>query len=93
MATLIRTNLSRTVVSPADPEIGFTFEELYQLLGCEAVNTIALPNDRVMVTDADGQAKGLFVNLIATKLYVQTGAVTGPAIVGDVLIADRGEVQ
>lgn len=93
MATVILTDSSRVVVSPADPENGFTLAELYALIGCTTIEVVNLADGRMMVADEDGRSKRLPVNLVATRLYQEAGGPTGWAIVGNVVICEHGELQ
>lgn len=92
MAALIRPDLTQTIVVPEDPKSGFSLDELYRLIDCETIEVVTLKDGRVMVMDEDGRAKRLPVNVPATKLYMEAGGLTGWAVVGNVVICEKGEI-
>jgi hypothetical protein len=72
------------------PENGhdFKFEEMYELLDCEIIQHIALPDGRSMWADELGKMKELPINSKATKLYDKQYDV----VVGTVLVTEPGAV-
>lgn len=57
MAKLIKTDGTEIEVAPKNPRKGFTFAELYELIGCEIVEPVG-PNAKseLMICDEMGKA-------------------------------------
>ena len=85
MATLILTDGTERYVHPAGAD-GLTLDELYKLLGCSTVETIALRDGRTMILDEDGKATDKPVNVRATRLAYRAGIASDDYVVGDVLV-------
>ena len=72
------------------PKNGHDFDlwELQEIVG-GYVEFIHLTNQRIMVVDEDGKAKGKPINEKATKLLQETFVNRHQVIVGDVLVCGR----
>lgn len=93
MATLIRTDGTEQIITPANAREGFHLDELYKLLDCSTVEVLALPNGRTMVLDEDGKYSTKPTNERATTLARTAGIAADDFVVGDVLVCRRGEIQ
>jgi hypothetical protein len=82
MARLVRVNGTVEELVPKNAK--FQVKELQKLIG-GYFEFIILGDGYVMVVDEDGTRKGLAINWKAAEIY-------GARIVGDVLIAKRGEL-
>lgn len=76
-------------VFPQDPAEGFTLLELYELLDTTSFETVEIFDGRKMVIN---QVKGKMGNLRATVIYQQGRDRTGPALVGNVVLCNAGEL-
>jgi hypothetical protein len=97
MATIIRAHDGQEFsVSPKNKEIGFTLQELYDLIGnnCDCVEHITLADGRSMWLDEEGKFRKplLHENAKATRLLHKAGGMPEDYVVGNVLI-EKGEVQ
>lgn len=99
MALLIKADSSQTRVFPL--KTVFEYQELEDLIW-GLPEEVILADGRVMIVDEQGKIKGLPVNFVASKLngYVNVGedianrrADVSRLIVGDVLVADRSELD
>lgn len=79
-------------VFPKDLLHGFTFEELYELIGCKKIQILAVIDDQKMVVDEEGHQKKLPPNLRATVIY-QAGRGTGLALIGNVVLCASTELK
>lgn len=79
-------------VFPKDLLNGFTFEELYELIGCDTVQILTILDGQKMAVDENGHLKKLPPNLRATVIY-QAGRGTGFALVGNVVLFASTELK
>lgn len=93
MATLLSPDGTRRDIAPADLAEGFALKELYALLDCETVETIALAEGGWLVVDEDGKGRALTINTEATKLFHQAGGMPQDYVVGPALVCTRSEIQ
>lgn len=93
MAKLIKTDGTEIEVAPKNPRKGFTCAELYELIGCETVESVG-PNFKgeLMICDEEGKFKGLKVNQKATEWYWSS---FGPydVILGNVVICNKRQFK
>lgn len=92
MGILYKTNGDAIPMTPADPERGFTLKELYAAIDTDMVETLNLPDGRVLIMDEDGKIKNKQPNELATAVARQLIHVAD-YIVGDVVICDPREFQ
>ena len=94
MAVLIKPNGNVSVVKPANPEQGFTLDELYKLVECETVQMVNLLGNKTMWIDEEGKFREVHeVNEMATTMLHKAGGMPDDYIVGNALICDEGEVK
>lgn len=91
MATLILSMGQRFDVKPAKQS--FSLSELYAILRCQLVETLQLPDGRVLVFDEEGKLHGLAVNAEATQLARPAGIAPADFMVGPVLVCEPGELE
>jgi hypothetical protein len=74
---------------PVEPKNGsdFQLDELKAAIGGGYIETVPLPQDRIMVVDEDGKRKGMATNVSASELYRTDW------IVGDVLVCGRNQLK
>jgi hypothetical protein len=92
MALLLKTDGTTRRIFPMDKKEGFTLAEIYEAISCKYMEIVSLNPMTRMIVDEDGQEKNLPVNTLATILHWQHGGYPYQ-VVGDVLIADKWEVQ
>ena len=94
MATLLAPDGTRRDVAPADLAEGFTLEELYALLDCQTVETIALLGGGWLVLDEDGKGRvpHRAQNAEATKLLHQAGGIPWDFVLGPAMVCAREEL-
>lgn len=83
-------------LKPADPEAGFSLQEIYVLLGCDIVETIPLPDGDLMILDEEGKMKvgaSKKYNHRATILLHLAGGMPDDWICGHALICHDKEFQ
>lgn len=78
-------------MKPANGSI-FSYEELKDSIGGGWIEIVGLPDGRMIVCDEEGKLKGFAVNASATEVWVSAFGPTD-VLVGDILIADAGEVE
>ena len=96
MATLIKVDGTKTVVTPRNKKTGFTLEEVYELLGCDCVQCVDVKNgaEKNMICDECGKCRIGWrdrVNQEATRLFDETYGAGRDLIVGDVLMCSNAE--
>jgi hypothetical protein len=92
MAELIAVDGSRRDVFPADAIEGFTCDELYGLLQCRTVETVALPGGGWLILDEDGKGRQRFPNSDATKLLHGAGGAPDDYVAGPAIACSRAEL-
>lgn len=95
MAELITPDGRRRDVAPADLADGFTLDELYALLGCQTIETVALPGGGwlVMDEDAKGRTPRPAYNAEATKFLHHAGGIPWDAVLGPVMVCSAVELR
>jgi hypothetical protein len=98
MATLLKTDGSRTEVAPKNPKEGFRCAEMYELIGngCDIVQMIYLADGvTTMWLDEESKLKRNPppINWAATKLLAEAGGIPGDVVLGNVLLCGEGEVR
>lgn len=92
MAELIAVDGARRDIAPANPVEGFTLDELYHLLECETVETVALPGGGWLILDEDGKGRQRFPNPDATKLLHGAGGALHDYVAGPAIACSRAEL-
>lgn len=70
----------------------FSYEELQSAIGGGWIEIVPFPDGRFVVCDEEGKLKEFPLNVAATDVWL---SVFGPTdvLVGDILIADAGEMD
>lgn len=94
MATLIKTDGTRSEVSPKNKKKGFTCQELYALIGCDLIEHVG-PNAKgeSLIVDEEGKLKDkLEVNVEATQWFRES---FGPydIIFGNAVLVSNAEFK
>lgn len=71
MATLYKTDGSTIEVEPKSKEKGFQLEELYEMIGCDLIEIVRLPdNEHILIVDEEGAIKdGVPYNDIVSFMF------------------------
>jgi hypothetical protein len=93
MATLYKSDGTRTEVQPANGRKGFQLDELYKLLGCDTIEIVRIDAKRIMVIDEEGKyRKPIVYNREASR--IMHGIIQpGDFIVGHALVCLSREVK
>jgi len=91
MATIIRPDGSREIVSPKEDT--FTLEELRTYIGCEWVELIVLDDGKYMWINEEGKLSDHLPNPDATLLLQAAGGIPGDYIAGSAMITESDEVK
>lgn len=96
MATLIKVDGTKTVITPRNKKRGFTLEEVYEAIGCDMVQCVNVNNgaEENMICDEEAKCKEGWmerVNREATRIFDKTYGPGRDVIIGDVLLCTRKE--
>jgi hypothetical protein len=96
VAQLLKFDGTSEEVKPANPETGFSLEEMYTLLGCSMIEVVYLSAkpDYILVIDEEGKFKDVIhVNEEATDLLLAGNHLPGDFVVGNALLVENNGVE
>jgi hypothetical protein len=84
---LLKTDGTKEEIVPQDAGVGFSFRELYPLIGCTTIELVRLNDGRLLLIDEEGKLKDdAEINQQATTLAADR---IGPdVIVGNAVVCD-----
>jgi hypothetical protein len=93
MAKIIRVDGSEEDLKVTNKRTGLDLKTMQTAVG-GYIEMVYLPGGRLFVCDEEGKLKGKPVNVRATKMWGEIiGTATLDTLVGDVILAERGEVK
>lgn len=85
-AYLLKVDGAKIEVTPNNGT-DFTLAEMYKLIGCELIEIVYLPNDKIMIVDEEGWLK-------ADPIYNQFASdISGCDIEGNVIVCNDDMVK
>lgn len=91
MARLLLANGTERQVTPRNARAGFTLPELYRLLSCTTVESVAL-GEGYLIVDEDGKYTKHERNAEATRLLRAAGGAPADFVTGDALVVGAREL-
>lgn len=88
MATIFKTDGTSLEVEPKNGK-DFGLQELYQIVGCNMIEIVYLPDKMILVIDEEGKLQDKPINCQATILC----KMSDDYIVGDALLCKQKQVK